>query len=51
MLESSGKTVYDHVLDCLKKCFEADSAMISAAKFDSEINEYALKEVLGVFVL
>lgn len=47
----SGQTVYGHVLDCLRKCFELDQTMIPAAKFDSEINEFALKEVLGVFVL
>lgn len=50
-LEGSGQTVYNHVLECLRKCFEVDSSMIPAAKFDSEINEYALKEVLGVYVL
>ena len=51
VIEDSGETVYNHVLDCLRKCFAADSSMIPTAKFDSEINEYALKEVLGVFVL
>ena len=50
-IESSGQSVYNHVLDCLRKCFATDSSMIPTAKFDSEINEYALKEVLGVFVL
>ena len=51
VLEGSGQTVYNHVLDCLRRCFEADSSLVPTAKFDSEINEYALKEVLGVFVL
>lgn len=51
VIEGSGQTVYDHVQDCLRRCFEADASMIQAAKFDSEINEYALKEVLGVLVL
>lgn len=40
-----------YVVDCLRKCFEAAPEMVSAAKFDSEINEYSLKEVLGVYVL
>ena len=41
----------EYVVECLGKCFEIDEGMISVAKFDSGINEYALKEVLGVFVL
>lgn len=41
----------EYVVECLGKCFEIDKGMISVAKFDSCINEYALKEVLGVFVL
>ena len=50
-LEGSGENVYSHVLDCLRRCFELDPSMIPTARFDSEINEFALKEVLGVFVL
>jgi hypothetical protein len=41
----------EYVVECLGKCFEIDEGMMSVAKFDSGINEYALKEVLGVFVL
>ena len=47
----SGQTVYEYVTDCLRKCFAIDPSLIPTAKFDSEINEYALKEVLGVYVL
>ena len=47
----SGQTVYAYVMDCLRKCFYLDQTMIPAAKFDSEINEFALKEVLGIYVL
>ena len=47
----SGQTVYAYVKECLRKCFELDQTMISTAKFDSEINEFALKEVLGIYVL
>ena len=50
-LEGSGQSVYAHVLDCLRICFETDPSMIPVAKYDSQINEYALKEVLGVYVL
>ena len=41
----------EYVVECLRKCFEIDGSMVSVAKFDSWINEYALKDVLGVFVL
>jgi hypothetical protein len=51
VLEGSGQSVYAHVLDCLRICFETDPSMIPVAKYDSQINEYALKEVLGVYVL
>lgn len=51
ILEDTGRTVYDHVKECLGKCFELDGEMVQHAKFDSQINEYALKEVLGVYVL
>lgn len=50
-LEGSGENVYTHVLDCLRRCFDLDPSMIPTARFDSEINEFALKEVLGVYVL
>lgn len=49
--EESGLTVYEYVKKCLGKCFEKDVEMVQPAKFDSEINEYALKEVLGIYVL
>lgn len=49
--EGTGENVYAHVLDCLRRCFELDPGMIPAARFDSEINEFALKEVLGIYVL
>ena len=51
VLEGSGQTVYNHALECLRMCFELDPTMIPVAKFDSEINEYVVKEVLGVYVL
>ena len=51
VLDGTGQTVYDHVKECLGKCFEMDGEMVRSAKFDSQINEYALKEVLGVYVL
>ena len=50
-LDASDQTVYNHVMDCLRRCFEMDPSLVPAAKFDSEINEYALKEVLGIYVL
>lgn len=50
-IEGKGRTVYAHVLGCLRKCFALDKSMETIAKYDSEINEYALKEVLGVYVL
>ena len=50
-LEGTGQNVYEHVLECLRKCFAIDPSMVQPAKYDSEINEYALKEVLGVYVL
>ena len=50
-IEGTGHTVYAHVLGCLRKCFALDKSMETVAKYDSEINEYALKEVLGVYVL
>ena len=50
-LEGSDKTVYAHVLECLKKALEIDPSLVPKAKFDSEINEFALKEVLGIYVL
>lgn len=50
-IEGSGQTVYSYVLECLKKALERDPSLVPAAKYDSEINEYALKEVLGVYVL
>jgi hypothetical protein len=51
IIEGSEQTVYSYVLECLKKALERDPSLVPAAKYDSEINEYALKEVLGVYVL
>lgn len=51
VLDGTGQTVYDHVKECLGKCFGKDAEMVQPAKFDSQINEYALKEVLGIYVL
>lgn len=50
-MENSGQTAYAYVVECLQKCFAIDSELIPVAKFDVEINEFALKEVLGVYVL
>lgn len=44
-------TVYDTVRNCLIRCFEADSSFAAAAGMDSDVNEDALKDVLGVIVL
>lgn len=46
-----GGVVYDMVKDCLKRCFDIDEDLIQKAVLDSGINEFALKEVLGVYVL
>ena len=48
---STGQTVYGYVKDCLAGCFAADPEFRKVAVLDGDINEYALKEVLGVFVL
>ena len=48
---STGQTVYGYVKDCLAGCFAADPEFRKIAVLDGDINEYALKEVLGVFVL
>lgn len=50
-MENSDQTVYEYVVECLQKCFEIDPELVPVAKFDVEINEFALKEVLGVYVL
>jgi hypothetical protein len=46
-----GVLVYDKVKDCLKKCFELDGNLVQKAVLDKAVNEFALKEVLGVYVL
>ncbi len=48
---SAGQTVYGYVKDCLARSFAADPELSKVAVLDGDINEYALKEVLGVFVL
>lgn len=47
----SPDTVYDDVKKYLRECFRLDPGLADAAVLDGDINEYALKEVLGVFVL
>ena len=44
-------TVYEEVKTCLAESFELDPSLRALAVLDGDINEYALKEVLGVFVL
>lgn len=51
VIEGSDQTVYAQVIECLRRCFDLDPNLIPTAKYDSEINEFALKEVLGVYVL
>lgn len=51
MMQEDAFTADPYVTDYLEKCFEIAPDMMETAKFDSEINEYSLKEVLGVFVL
>ena len=51
MMHERAFTADPYVVECLERCFEISPDMGETAKFDSEINEYALKEVLGVFVL
>ena len=48
---SESCTVYDEVKACLVESFRLDSSLKESAVLDGDINEYALKEVLGVFVL
>lgn len=47
----SGKTLYEEVVRCLKECFAIDSSLVQVAVLDAGIEEYALKEALGVYVL
>ena len=47
----SACTVYEEVKSCLKECFRIDPSLADVAVLDGDINEYALKEVLGVFIL
>lgn len=49
--EYAGKTVYETVLDCLGRCFEIDGSYVESARMDADVNESALKDVLGVIVL
>ena len=48
---SGSCTVYEEVKACLAESFGLDSSLKELAVLDGDINEYALKEVLGVFVL
>lgn len=47
----SGKTIYDEVVRCLKESFALDNSLVQVAVLDAGIDEYALKEALGVYVL
>ena len=49
--DAHGTLIYDVVKNSLKKCFELDQELVRTAVLDSGINEFALKEVLGVYVL
>lgn len=51
MADAEGVIVYDEVKNCLKKCFGIDPSLVQRAVLDKGINEFALKEVLGVYVL
>lgn len=42
---------YEDAKDCLRACFGLDSGMVTNAVMDSCIDEYSLKEVLGVNIL
>lgn len=44
-------TVYEEVKACLAESFRLDPSLKELAVLDGDINEYALKEVLGIFVL
>ena len=48
---SESCTVYDEVKACLAESFRLNPSLKESAVLDGDINEYALKEVLGVFVL
>ena len=48
---SESCTVYDEVKACLAESFRLDLSLKESAVLDGDINEYALKDVLGVFVL
>lgn len=50
-LEGHGEPVYETVKRCLRKCFDLDESLVGVAVLDADINEFALKEVLGVYVL
>lgn len=47
----SSRTAYEDVKAFLEEAFRLDSGLADAAVLDGDINEYALKEVLGVFIL
>lgn len=50
-LEGRGESAYETVKACLKRCFDLDESLVGTAVLDADINEFALKEVLGVYVL
>ena len=50
-VEGTDRTVYEEVVRCLKECFAIDNSLVQVAVLDAGIDEYALKEALGVYVL
>lgn len=50
-LDGHGESAYETVKACLRRCFDLDDSLVGAAALDADINEFALKEVLGVYVL
>jgi hypothetical protein len=47
----SSRTAYEDVKAFLGEAFRLDPGLADVAVLDGDINEYALKEVLGVFIL
>ena len=47
----SSRTAYEDVKAFLEAAFRLDPGLADVAVLDGDINEYALKEVLGVFIL
>lgn len=50
-MDGQDVTVYETVVSHLRKCFQTDGSLVDDAVLDSDVNETALKEVLGVYVL